>query len=137
MWGNEWRGDRGESSREAPASPFAPGGAAAGSGTRGTGTDDSEPALVGGTNASQNDVMVPVRLDKLLAAAGLATSVSDGSRKVKQNAAKEGRQVDERPRSVRETLLGVHAPPGEQDGVGERGGLKHPNAVFLGFILSG
>ena len=32
--------------------------------------------------------MVQVRLDKLLAAAGLATSVSDGSRKVKQNAVK-------------------------------------------------
>jgi tyrosyl-tRNA synthetase len=33
-----------------------------------------------------NDGMGQVRLDKLLAAAGLATSVSDGSRKVKQNA---------------------------------------------------
>jgi tyrosyl-tRNA synthetase len=32
--------------------------------------------------------MVQVRLDKLLAAAGLATSVSDGSRKLKQNAVK-------------------------------------------------
>jgi ribosomal 50S subunit-recycling heat shock protein len=32
--------------------------------------------------------MVQVRLDKLLAAARLATSVSDGSRKVKQNAVK-------------------------------------------------
>jgi len=34
------------------------------------------------------DGIVQVRLDKLLAAAGLATSVSDGSRKVKQNAVK-------------------------------------------------
>ena len=34
------------------------------------------------------DSFVQVRLDKLLAAAGLATSVSDGSRKVKQNAVK-------------------------------------------------
>ena len=34
------------------------------------------------------DGMAQVRLDKLLAAAGLATSVSDGSRKVKQNAVK-------------------------------------------------
>jgi ribosomal 50S subunit-recycling heat shock protein len=32
--------------------------------------------------------LVQVRLDKLLAAAGLATSFSDGSRKVKQNAVK-------------------------------------------------
>jgi tyrosyl-tRNA synthetase len=38
--------------------------------------------------ASSPDGLVQVRLDKLLAAAGLATSVSDGSRKVKQNAVK-------------------------------------------------
>ncbi|HME34148.1 MAG TPA: tyrosine--tRNA ligase [Candidatus Sulfotelmatobacter sp.] len=62
----------------------APGGATAGSGTRGTSPSESEPASAGGTNA----IMVQVRLDKLLAAAGLATSVSDGSRKVKQNAVK-------------------------------------------------
>jgi tyrosyl-tRNA synthetase len=37
---------------------------------------------------SSSDGSVQVRLDKLLAAAGLATSVSDGSRKVKQNAVK-------------------------------------------------
>ena len=38
--------------------------------------------------ASSPGGLVQVRLDKLLAAAGLATSVSDGSRKVKQNAVK-------------------------------------------------
>jgi tyrosyl-tRNA synthetase len=38
--------------------------------------------------AASEDGLVQVRLDKLLAAAGLATSVSDGSRKVKQNAVK-------------------------------------------------
>jgi hypothetical protein len=38
--------------------------------------------------ASSPDGAVQVRLDKLLAAAGLATSVTDGSRKVKQNAVK-------------------------------------------------
>ena len=38
--------------------------------------------------AASADGIVQVRLDKLLAAAGLATSVSDGSRKVKQNAVK-------------------------------------------------
>jgi len=38
--------------------------------------------------ATSADGMVQVRLDKLLAAGGLATSVSDGSRKVKQNAVK-------------------------------------------------
>jgi len=38
--------------------------------------------------AALSDGTVQVRLDKLLAAAGLATSVSDGSRKVKQNAVK-------------------------------------------------
>jgi len=38
--------------------------------------------------ATSADGMVQVRLDKMLAAAGLATSVSDGSRKVKQNAVK-------------------------------------------------
>ena len=67
---------------------IAPGGATEGSGTRGTGPNESEPASAGGTNAPQTDVTVQVRLDKLLAAAGLATSVSDGSRKVKQNAVK-------------------------------------------------
>src|SRR5271165_5839021 len=80
--------DHEESSREAAASPLAPGGATEGSGTRGTGPNESEPASAGGTNAPQTDVTVQVRLDKLLAAAGLATSVSDGSRKVKQNAVK-------------------------------------------------
>ena len=62
---------------------IAQGGATEGSGTLGTSPNDSEPALAGGTNP-----VVQVRLDKLLAAAGLATSVSDGSRKVKQNAVK-------------------------------------------------
>ena len=38
--------------------------------------------------ATSAEGMVQVRLDKLLAASGLATSVSDGSRKVKQNAVK-------------------------------------------------
>jgi tyrosyl-tRNA synthetase len=38
--------------------------------------------------ASSPDGIVQVRLDKLLAAAGLASSVTDGSRKVKQNAVK-------------------------------------------------
>jgi tyrosyl-tRNA synthetase len=38
--------------------------------------------------ASTPNGIVQVRIDKLLAAAGLATSVSDGSRKVKQNAVK-------------------------------------------------
>ena len=46
-------------------------------------------AEVAAPNSAQSaDGMVQVRLDKLLAAAGLATSVSDGSRKVKQNAVK-------------------------------------------------
>ena len=46
-------------------------------------------AEVAAPNAAQTaDGVVQVRLDKLLAAAGLATSVSDGSRKVKQNAVK-------------------------------------------------
>jgi len=46
-------------------------------------------AEVAAPNAAQSaDGLVQVRLDKLLAAAGLATSVSDGSRKVKQNAVK-------------------------------------------------
>ena len=45
--------------------------------------NNSEPASARDTNP-----VVQVRLDKLLAAAGLATSVSDGSRKVKQNAVK-------------------------------------------------
>ena len=39
-------------------------------------------------STSSQDGIVQIRLDKLLAAAGLATSVSDGSRKVKQNAVK-------------------------------------------------
>ena len=43
--------------------------------------------------ATSADGMVQVRLDKLLAAAGLATSVSDGSRKVKQNAVKIGGEL--------------------------------------------
>ena len=86
--GNNAQDEQGTRNREG-CSPqggtiVAPGGATAGSGTRGTGPDESEPASAGGTNA----VMVQVRLDKLLAAAGLATSVSDGSRKVKQNAVK-------------------------------------------------
>jgi len=38
--------------------------------------------------SASGDGIAQVRLDKLLAAAGLATSVSDGSRKVKQNAVK-------------------------------------------------
>src|SRR5208337_4958153 len=37
-----------------------------------------------GDRVGSDNVMVQVRLDKLLAAAGLATSVSDGSRKIKQ-----------------------------------------------------
>jgi tyrosyl-tRNA synthetase len=41
-----------------------------------------------GDRVGSDNVMVQVRLDKLLAATGLATSVSDGSRKVKQNAVK-------------------------------------------------
>jgi len=41
-----------------------------------------------GDRVGNEGPMVQVRLDKLLAAAGLATSVSDGSRKVKQNAVK-------------------------------------------------
>ncbi len=46
-------------------------------------------AEVAAPNAAKTaDGLVQVRLDKLLAAAGLATSVSDGSRKVKQNAVK-------------------------------------------------
>jgi ribosomal protein S4 len=39
-------------------------------------------------NASVIDGCVQVRLDKLLARTGLATSVTDGLRKVKQNAVK-------------------------------------------------
>ena len=39
-------------------------------------------------NASVIDGRVQVRLDKLLARTGLATSVTDGLRKVKQNAVK-------------------------------------------------
>jgi tyrosyl-tRNA synthetase len=41
-----------------------------------------------GDRVGAGNTMVQVRLDKLLAAARLATSVSDGSRKVKQNAVK-------------------------------------------------
>jgi tyrosyl-tRNA synthetase len=43
--------------------------------------------------AETADGLVQVRLDKLLAAAGLATSVTDGSRKVKQNAVKMGGEL--------------------------------------------
>ncbi len=43
---------------------------------------------VAAPNSAVTDGVAQVRLDKLLAAAGLATSVSDGSRKVKQNAVK-------------------------------------------------
>jgi tyrosyl-tRNA synthetase len=51
---------------------------------------------------STADGMVQVRLDKLLAAAGLATSVSDGSRKVKQNAVKlDGEHTNELVASVK------------------------------------
>ena len=39
-------------------------------------------------NASVQDGIVQVKLDKLLARTGLATSVSDGLRKLKQNAVK-------------------------------------------------
>ena len=38
--------------------------------------------------ATETDGLVQVKLDKLLFHAGLATSVSDGSRKLKQNAVK-------------------------------------------------
>src|SRR3974390_873141 len=77
-----------ESSREAAALPLAPGGATEGSGTRGTDPNRSEPAVSAGTPTPHQNIIVQVRLDKLLAATGLATSVSDGSRKVKQNAVK-------------------------------------------------
>ncbi len=43
---------------------------------------------VAAPNATAGDGMVQVKLDKLLARTGLATSVSDGLRKVKQNAVK-------------------------------------------------
>jgi ribosomal protein S4 len=43
---------------------------------------------VAAPNAAASNGMVQVRLDKLLARIGLATSVSDGTRKVKQNAVK-------------------------------------------------
>jgi len=43
---------------------------------------------VAAPNATAADGVGQVRIDKLLAAVGLATSVSDGSRKVKQNAVK-------------------------------------------------
>ena len=39
-------------------------------------------------HAATNDGIVQVKLDKLLARTGLATSVTDGLRKVKQNAVK-------------------------------------------------
>ena len=39
-------------------------------------------------NASTQEALIQVRLDKLLARTGLATSVTDGLRKVKQNAVK-------------------------------------------------
>src|SRR5208283_5743832 len=43
---------------------------------------------VAAPNASTNDGNAQVKLDKLLARTGLATSVTDGLRKVKQNAVK-------------------------------------------------
>jgi tyrosyl-tRNA synthetase len=43
---------------------------------------------VAAPNAAVNDGVVQVKLDKLLARTGLATSVTDGLRKVKQNAVK-------------------------------------------------
>ena len=45
-------------------------------------------AEVAAPNAAVNDGNVQVKLDKLLARTGLATSVTDGLRKVKQNAVK-------------------------------------------------
>ncbi len=62
---------------------IAQGGATEGIGTLGTRPNNSEPASAGGTN-----VVVQIRLDKLLFHSALATSVTDGSRKVKQNAVK-------------------------------------------------
>ena len=46
------------------------------------------PNVAAPNAAASPDGIAQVRLDKLLAAARLATSVSDGSRKVKQNAVK-------------------------------------------------
>ena len=43
---------------------------------------------VAAPNAAVSDGVVQVKLDKLLARTGLATSVTDGLRKVKQNAVK-------------------------------------------------
>ena len=72
-------------SREAAALPLAPGAATEGSGTGGTHPNDSEPVSAGDT-----DPTVQVQLAKLLARTGLATSVSDGLRKLAQNAVKLG-----------------------------------------------
>ena len=61
----------------------------AGAPTAGTPTGGAPPLSPSfGDRVGSDNVTVQVRLDKLLAASGLATSVSDGSRKVKQNAVK-------------------------------------------------
>jgi tyrosyl-tRNA synthetase len=52
-----------------------------------------EFAEVAAPNAAANDGFAQVKLDKLLARTGLATSVSDGLRKVKQNAVKVGGEL--------------------------------------------
>ena len=64
------------------------------------------------------DGMVQVKLDKLLARTGLATSVTDGLRKVKQNAVKvDGELKTELVASVKARHR-VHAARGQEDGEG-------------------
>ncbi len=69
-------------------------------------------------NASISDGVVQVKLDKLLARTGLATSVTDGLRKVKQNAVKvDGELKTEMVASVKAGNR-VHAARGQEDGEG-------------------
>jgi len=57
---------------------------------------------VAAPNASARDGNVQVKLDKLLARTGLATSVTDGVRKLKQNAVRlDGRLQTDRVVAVR------------------------------------
>ena len=73
-------------SREAAALPLAPGAATEGSGTGGTHPNDSEQVF----SRRHKPPTVQVQLAKLLARTGLTTSVSNGLRKLAQNAVKLG-----------------------------------------------
>ena len=79
---------------------------------------------VAAPNASTTDGNVQVKLDKLLARTGLATSVTDGLRKLKQNAVKAGRRTQDRTGRRGEAGNGIHVARGEEDGAGGGGGLR-------------